>query len=325
MNHQNIETTTTAAVAKTSLEEKNMGRKLQEGNHMDKRTLRNKKEALISKKVMEEDRAGKKPAAHTTETGVLPHDHRKEVRHKEVRRREVHHKEKKGQQLKGIRELRWPAVFTVGILLVVIVAAKLIGSETFDLLNAANLLTSLFTTVLAAFTWIGIQKLRNTKPRVPKTVGSDSAIVIVDIGNLNIAEDVRTYCENEETFYGMLHGAGFRNKDAFEDANNQIDGSGFEIEGVRPTERVVVLSRGPLREVTDTAEHVYKAFGSLDAALHLNGISDLYIFYAGPVVVPFYIGELLSNRFRVYIYKYLGGDGDKYTFSGMMNHLEYMK
>jgi hypothetical protein len=42
------------------------------------------------------------------------------------------------------------------------------------------------------------------------------------------------------------------------------------------------------------------------------------------VVVPFYIGELLSNQFKVYIYKYLGSNGSKYDYSGLMNHLEYL-
>ena len=64
------------------------------------------------------------------------------------------------------------------------------------------------------------------------------------------------------------------------------------------------------------------AICSLEQALHINGISNLHLFYMGPVVVPFYIGELLSNRFNVYIYKYEKG---AYEFSGLMNHLDYMR
>jgi hypothetical protein len=222
--------------------------------------------------------------------------------------------------LKSLRPLALPILVTAVVMGIIAIVARLLSGSFFVIINNVNQLTSLFVVILSASTWIGVQRLRNSRPKT----GSDSAIVIIDIGKIQIEGDVRVYCEKEETFRGMMHGAGFRRKEAFEELNDSIGGTGFAVGEIEADERVVVMSRGRLQEIADTAEHVYKAFRGLASALHQNGISDLYIFYAGPVVVPFYIGELLSNQFKVYIYKYPGSNGSKYDYSGLMNHLEYL-
>jgi hypothetical protein len=222
--------------------------------------------------------------------------------------------------LKSLRPLALPILVTAVVMGIIAIVARLLSGSFFVIINNVNQLTSLFVVILSASTWIGVQRLRNSRPKP----GSDSAIVIIDIGKIQIEGDVRVYCEKEETFRGMMHGAGFRRKEAFEELNDSIGGTGFAVGEIEADERVVVMSKGRLQEIADTAEHVYKAFRGLASALHQNGISDLYIFYAGPVVVPFYIGELLSNQFKVYIYKYPGSNGSKYDYSGLMNHLEYL-
>jgi hypothetical protein len=226
--------------------------------------------------------------------------------------------------LKSLRPLALPILVTAVVMGIIAIVARLLSGSFFVIINNVNQLTSLFVVILSASTWIGVQRLRNSRPKVPTTPGSDSAIVIIDIGKIQIEGDVRVYCEKEETFRGMMHGAGFRRKESFEELNDSIGGTGFAVGEIEADERVVVMSKGRLQEIADTAEHVYKAFRGLASALHQNGISDLYIFYAGPVVVPFYIGELLSNQFKVYIYKYPGSNGSKYDYSGLMNHLEYL-
>jgi hypothetical protein len=222
--------------------------------------------------------------------------------------------------LKSLRPLALPILVTAVVMGIIAIVARLLSGSFFVIINNVNQITSLFVVILSASTWIGVQRLRNSRPKP----GSDSAIVIIDIGKIQIEGDVRVYCEKEETFRGMMHGAGFRRKEAFEELNDSIGGTGFAVGEIEADERVVVMSKGRLQEIADTAEHVYKAFRGLASALHQNGISDLYVFYAGPVVVPFYIGELLSNQFKVYIFKYPGSNGSKYDYSGRMNHLDYL-
>lgn len=225
-----------------------------------------------------------------------------------------------------IRELMKPVGVYVIIVMVIAVAAKLNGVKTGEMLSTVNILTGLFTTVLAAMTWFNVQMLRSAKPMEPGETGQGAAIVIIDIGIRDIEGDVIAYCETQDLFKEMLCGNGFRNRQAFGDINSQIRGSGYKINDVDEDRRVIILSRALIENTEDSASQIYQAFGWLEKALHKNGISDLHIFYSGPVVIPFYIGELLSNRFNVFIYKYLGTPGkETYTYSGMMNHLEYME
>ena len=225
-----------------------------------------------------------------------------------------------------IRELLKPVGVYVVIVLVIAALAKFNGMKTGELLSTINILTGLFTTVLAAMTWLNVQMLRRTLPPDPPEGGQGAAIVIIDIGNGNIEGAVFDYCETQDLFKEMLHGSGFRNRQVFDDINSQISGSGYLVNGIGEDRRAIILARAPIENAEDSASQIYQAFGWLEKALRENGISDLHIFYFGPVIIPFYIGELLSNRFNVYIYKYLSAPGKgTYTYSGLMNHLEYME
>ena len=209
--------------------------------------------------------------------------------------------------------------------LAITVGAFILKMDWTELLNTIISVVTLFTFVLSLSTWLKIQSLRSSKPVVPASSSTDTAIVVISIGNADITDPVITYCNKENTKYrGILSGAGFRNPEAFYTADEEIKDSGYTISCRGEDSRIVVLSRDQIEyeRVPDTAEQIYKAFGGLEQALHINGVSNLHLFYMGPVVVPFYIGELLSNRFNVYIYKYEKG---AYEFSGLMNHLDYMR
>ena len=216
------------------------------------------------------------------------------------------------------------AILAIAVLVITIVAF-ILKMEWTELLNTIVSVVTLFTFALSLSTWLKIQSLRSSKPVVPALPTMDTAIVIISIGNIVITDQVIAYCNKESSRYrGILSGAGFRNPEAFHAADDEIKNSGYTISCRGEDSRVVVLSRKQIENehVPDTAEQIYQAFGSLEQALHINGISNLHLFYMGPVVVPFYIGELLSNRLNVYIYKYEKGT---YEFSGLMNHLDYMR
>ena len=70
-----------------------------------------------------------------------------------------------------IRELLKPVGVYVVIVLVIAALAKFNGMKTGELLSTINILTGLFTTVLAAMTWLNVQMLRRAKPMDPFEVG----------------------------------------------------------------------------------------------------------------------------------------------------------
>lgn len=200
------------------------------------------------------------------------------------------------------------------------------GADYMGVLETIGVFVTLLTGVFALATWISVQRLRSARPVVPVNTGTGSAILIIDIGKGNIEGNVLTYCKGNELFSDMLNGSGFRDQRIFRDVNQEIEFTGYMINELPAQGRVVHISRANIedKEIEGSASQIYQAFSWVDKALHKNGISELHVFYAGPVIIPFYLGELFSNRYNIYIYKYLNKDNNKtYTYSGKMNHLDY--
>ncbi len=213
-------------------------------------------------------------------------------------------------------------------------------------LGVIGSVVSIYTAVVALLTWINLQKLQYTVPEAPTTTGDMSAILVVDVGNHGAIGNIIKYCQEEKSFAGIIYGTEFDNAKLFTDINEEIQntkyrvsipnvkvkGSSRELRIVNVTCPVIEFPENSSeweKKENDPARAFYGVFRLVDRALHENGISELHIFYAGPVFIPFFLAELLSNQFKVYVYhRYSPGSADKkmpttYKYVGVMDHMQY--
>lgn len=134
-----------------------------------------------------------------------------------------------------------------------------------------------------------------------------------------------------------MQGSGFEKPRLFADVNKGIKFTEYTVDVPKPDRRIITVTRPAIEinkdgydtqfeeTIKDPAWQFYKAFKMIDGALHENGISELFIFYAGPVFIPFFMAELFSNHYKANIYHYVpsGADSGTYEYVGVMNHLLY--
>ena len=224
--------------------------------------------------------------------------------------------------------------FIFGLLMVIMYFAM--GrdmKEVVSSLDNFSVLTGTFTTILAVTTWVSLQRLRNNVQSSPGFAGDDAAILIIDL-DMNITQNVISYCSGREEFKQVMDGNDFPKPHAFDIINKDNNISGFYIDELLSGKRILHITRNSRidnAEFQSLAAMVYSTFNKVDGALHENGIGTLYVFYAGMAAIPFFIGELFGNRYDVHIYQYQNsGSSDNpslpgmtYYFCGRMNHLSY--
>lgn len=235
-----------------------------------------------------------------------------------------------------------PMLFFIVFLAAIFLLSCVLGVEISVSLGTIGSVVSIFTAILAFLTWLNIQKLQYARPKKPVKAGNMSAILIVDVGNNGIYGNVIDYCEKDDNIVGILEGVGFKNPKLFIDINERIADTGYkvsitEFNDLNQNKRILNVTgpkieknendTEPMATINDPIRQLYKAFGLIDKALHENGISELHVFYRGPVFIPFFLAELLSNQYKVYIYQYMlpsnKSNTETYEFMGVMNHLLY--
>ena len=232
------------------------------------------------------------------------------------------------KQAKSVaKELFLPFLLLLATLILVYFYAKRKEADWMTLLGYLSVIVTLITGELAFLTWLKIQRMRSAGSLFPEQAGDNTAILIIDIGDSSIEGNVLSFCQESGKFDEVISGSGFMNSDVFSDINKVIESSGYTINKIEEKSRVLCVSRARIVNIKESAEDVYKAFCQINNALHFNGIKELHIFYKGPVIIPFYIGELFSNQYDTYIYKYLRGqekeESETYTCCGIMDHNEY--
>ena len=235
-----------------------------------------------------------------------------------------------------------PMLFFIVFLAAIFLLSCVLGVEISVSLGTIGSVVSIFTAILAFLTWFNVQKLQSARPKKPAKAGNMSAILIVDVGGNGIFGNVINHCKKDDSMVDILEGVGFKNPKLFIDINERIADTGYKISIIKPENSnqdkrilnvtisiIEKIEYGTEMEATlnDPARQLYKVFGLIDKALHENGISELHVFYRGPVFIPFFLAELLSNQYKVYIYQYLlpsnKDNPGTYEFMGVMNHLLY--
>ncbi len=235
-----------------------------------------------------------------------------------------------------------PMLFFIVFLAAIFLLSCVLGVEISVSLGTIGSVVSIFTAILAFLTWFNVQKLQSARPKKPAKAGNMSAILIVDVGGNGIFGNVINYCKKDDSMVDILEGVGFKNPKLFIDINERIADTGYKISIIKPENSnqdkrilnvtisiIEKIEYGTEMEATlnDPARQLYKVFGLIDKALHENGISELHVFYRGPLFIPFFLAELLSNQYKVYIYQYLlpsnKDNPGTYEFMGVMNHLLY--
>ena len=201
-----------------------------------------------------------------------------------------------------------------------------------SLLDSVSVITGTFTTILALITWFSLQTLNSRASSLPPAVGEDAAILSIGIG-LNISQSVLSYCRNNEGMQDVVNGSGFTKPEEFETIREKIEKKGFTIENVKPGQRILHISKAEgfsSDDLEDLSSTIYGVFKMVDNALRANGIGTIHLFYGGMAAIPFFIGELFSNRYEVCIYHFQAPKSDEgrnnkgktYFYCGRMNHLQ---
>lgn len=244
-----------------------------------------------------------------------------------------------------IKGLVLPVAIIIGFLLITYIISIRTNIKWVDFLNQAGVFVTLATAALAFSTWLNVQRMRSAKPPLPGKAGDNAAILVIDIGKKNILGNVQMSCSSNDKLKGLLSGTGFSNTKSILDLNSQIKSYGYQV-NVPNESRIISLTGDYAPDNEEIAQDVYRAFSWIDRALHENGISVLHVFYSGPVIVPFFLGELFSNSFAIYIYKYVRrrtkenstkpaiseneeseeniDNPGSYYYCGMMDHIQYM-
>lgn len=224
-----------------------------------------------------------------------------------------------------------PPVILFSIIVIAIIVSYIAKFDITEALGLLSSVVSIYTALLAFFTWLNLQKLRYTVPESPTSTGSFSAILVVDIGERNVWGNVKNFCSDEDSLKGIMQDTGFNNAKHITDINEIIKDTTYTIEIPIPEKRIINVKCPFIEDkeyeseieksINDPARRFYKVFNLLNSALHENGISDLHIFYGGPVFIPFFLGEIFSNNYKLYIYRYITDKTYKYV--GILDHLLY--
>lgn len=235
-----------------------------------------------------------------------------------------------------LRTILPPILVFFLVLIAIIVMALFLKTPLSESVGVVASFVSIFTAILAFLTWYNLQKIQYARPRKSVSADSNSAVLVVDVGEKNIWGNVIRYCEAENRFSAIMQGTGFEYPGLFSDANEGIKITEYKIDVPKQDRRIIKVTRPNIiikrgydtkfeEQIKDPAWQCYKAFKMIDGVLHENGISELHVFYAGPVFIPFFIAELFSNQYKVNIYHYVPSSAETgtYEYIGVMNHLLY--
>lgn len=237
------------------------------------------------------------------------------------------------QVLITIKDLLPSIAIFAGFLLILFLIARITRNDWDSFLNQSGVFVTLITAAVTLSTWFNVLRLRSAIPLPPDRAGDTAAILVIDIGHKDILGTVRLSCARDYKLRSMVSETGFSDEASITSLNSKINSYGYRIDIPNGTRIISVTSRYA-SDTEKLAEDVYRTFSWLDRALHKNGISELHVFYSGPVVVPFFLGELFSNSFATYIYKYVPGTagilegvsaGGSYNYIGKMDHIQYME
>ena len=219
--------------------------------------------------------------------------------------------------------------FILFVIIIVSYRAKLDITVFLGVLSSA---VSIYTALLAFLTWLNVQKLQYSVPKSPTSAGNHSAILVLGVG-MDIWGNVEAFCSGDSNFTGIMKDTGFKNAKLITDINERIKDTSYSINIPIPEKRIINVNCPAIEEkeyesdtekiLNDPIRRLYKVFNLINSALHENGISELYIFYGGPVFIPFFLGEIFSNNYTVNIYQRPRTNEKTYKYVGVMDHLLY--
>ena len=221
------------------------------------------------------------------------------------------------------------------VIIAAIVLYKIISSTLSDpfwnIIDGASNLVGFITLGISFRTWIMVQNLRKKSivAKYPKEM-EKGIILVMDLGKSNILPQVMDYC-NEHL--QSIVSSKFDYPQRFDDINKKFSENEFHIScpGEQYGRTVLVSSNELNLSNENITDHFYHILGELKSALQDNVVATIHVFYRGPLVLPFYIGEIFSNSFSTYIYYHLSAPAGSnhadsgYVLSGIMNSNYYLK
>lgn len=208
--------------------------------------------------------------------------------------------------LKNIDKTLVPCM--IGALLVIIVFQLLGGN---DALGWISSVLQVVTVALAISAWLSAKAVLNEHKKIIEKATSDveSVVLIIDIGHKNIEGQVSSYAK----FKGILPTDYNLSLQSFLPDEIPKD---FQVE---ISDRLVnVYSEKDMpTDMQGAAEYRNNFMDTIsDVAKYFrhNGVKTVHLFCQSPVVLSYYVGDLLKNNFTVVVYHYTRNSSDTESY-----------
>ena len=156
------------------------------------------------------------------------------------------------------------------------------------------------TTALAVTAWLSAQKMLNEHNQMIRSIkeNAESVVLVIDIGKKDIDGQVESFV-NEASQEIILKGS-------------IPDGFAADY-----SKRFVTISGKDMPENEDAAGKYRTDFvdsvTAVASFLRQKGVTDIHLFYQGPLVLSYYLGEIFKNNFNVANYHHTHGGDNKYV------------
>ena len=204
-------------------------------------------------------------------------------------------------------------------------------------LDDIGIVTGIISTFITLWVFAYTRRIlgKDTIPYQEVTTDKDSAVIVIDVGNLECKNDVSKYvwkderlkeaivCSEKEDlkncvqYINTREAAGRDNIFKFEYgiSTSIPDAESFDGRG-----RMITLSSGAIsddkKKFQNAVDDLYDALSDLRRELSRDTVKHIYLFYGGLAIFPFFIGEFFSNSIKVDIFHYNNGE---YIYAGVMD------
>ena len=199
-----------------------------------------------------------------------------------------------------------------------IVAFLCLPDGGWGVLDKIGNILGLYTMILAFFTWLNVFRYRNKNKNRDRVINTDGgAVVVISIckDGKSIKNSVVNFCQNDPELkkYFDENAPSFKKETEFLDI--PIEKEKCSICIPEANKKIVCLeygsNNGKIKK--DECSEFIRIFDDLISALAVNGITQMELFFAGPVAPAVFIGERIDNQITANIYQGTNGD---YTFFG---------
>lgn len=242
------------------------------------------------------------------------------------------------KKIKKLIKIYYKEIFFVAFLILVF-AASFFTQNTYSgvwtLLNNINIFIGLLTAFLAYKAWRTAESLRNRNTfhmlEEDDSQEGHSVVLTISCGEVSskLPSNVEHYLEenedNNSIYKNILH-TSYTNLKILDEYYKKIQDNKYHF-SIKTHQGIVHISSDgmPVGSDDDIYEYIAEYATALENVIRVfgaMGITNIYIFIGGPVVLGFLAGERLKNNYRVNTFHY---NGKNYVEISKASFYEYIK